>query len=99
MSTMYLNLNDSINLKDIEDCLLQFDKDNQFINYSTGNENFDFFKIQKTNNCNIKIFKHFNKSKIILVSLIDNLLKGAAGQAVQSMNIMCDFDEKKALNL
>ena len=35
--------------------------------------------------------------KLILFSAIDNLIKGAAGQAVQNMNIMCGFDEKEAL--
>ena len=38
-------------------------------------------------------------SKIIIVSLIDNLLKGAAGQAVQSLNIILNLDEKLALNI
>lgn len=37
--------------------------------------------------------------KLILFSAIDNLIKGAAGQAVQNMNIMCGFDEKEALIL
>jgi N-acetyl-gamma-glutamyl-phosphate reductase len=35
--------------------------------------------------------------KLIVLSAIDNLIKGAAGQAVQNMNIMCGFDEKEAL--
>jgi N-acetyl-gamma-glutamyl-phosphate reductase len=35
--------------------------------------------------------------KLIIFSAIDNLIKGAAGQAVQNMNIMCGFDEKEAL--
>ena len=34
---------------------------------------------------------------LIVVSCIDNLKKGAAGQAVQNMNIMCGFDEREAL--
>ena len=37
------------------------------------------------------------KKLVIAVSAIDNLLKGAAGQAVQNMNIMCGFDEKEGL--
>ena len=37
-------------------------------------------------------------SKIVIVSLIDNLLKGASGQAVQCMNIMFDLDEKLGLD-
>ena len=58
----------------------------------------DFFKVQNTNNCYIKLYKHYNETKIILVSLIDNLLKGASGQAVQSMNIMFGFEEYLGLD-
>ena len=53
--------------------------------------------MQNTNNCLIKIFKHHNDKKIIIVSLIDNLIKGAAGQAVQCFNIMSNLDEKLGL--
>ena len=37
--------------------------------------------------------------KIVVTSIIDNLLKGAVGQAVQNMNIMFGLDEKAGLNL
>ena len=56
----------------------------------------DFF-IQNTNKCILKIFKHYDSSKIIIVSLIDNLKKGAAGQAVQCFNLSNGFDESKGL--
>ncbi len=51
-----------------------------------------------SNNCAIgfKIDKRLNR--IVIVSCIDNLVKGAAGQAVQNMNIMCGFDETQGLN-
>ncbi|MBN1354451.1 MAG: N-acetyl-gamma-glutamyl-phosphate reductase [Candidatus Omnitrophica bacterium] len=51
--------------------------------------------VQYTNLCNIGV--KVTGSKIIIVSCIDNLLKGAAGQAVQNMNIMCGFDETEGL--
>ena len=58
----------------------------------------DFFEVQNTNNCIIKFFNHYDSSKIIIVSSIDNLLKGASGQAVQCMNIMFGYDEKLGLD-
>ena len=45
----------------------------------------------------MKIFSDYSKKKIILVSCIDNLVKGASGQAVQNMNLMFDFKETEAL--
>lgn len=58
----------------------------------------DFPRIKdvfKTNFCDIGIKEE--KEAIIIIAAIDNLLKGAAGQAVQNMNIMCKFPEDTAL--
>jgi len=52
--------------------------------------------VQHTNFCDIGI--QDDKDKIIVIACIDNLLKGASGQAVQNMNIMCDFPENTALS-
>ena len=45
-----------------------------------------------------KMFNHYDSSKIIIVSLIDNLQKGAAGQAVQCFNISQGLEEHLGLN-
>jgi N-acetyl-gamma-glutamyl-phosphate reductase len=45
----------------------------------------------------IHITKH--KNKLLITSCIDNLLKGASGQAVQNMNLMFGFDESEGLKL
>ena len=55
------------------------------------------FLVQNTNKCVLKIFKHYDDSKIIIISLIDNLLKGAAGQAVQCFNLSKGFNESSGL--
>ena len=44
-----------------------------------------------TNNCNISVCKSKNKNKIIILSAIDNLIKGGAGQAIQNMNMKFNF--------
>lgn len=53
--------------------------------------------VKGTNFCDISVFLDKRKSSLIIVTAIDNLLKGASGQAVQNMNIMCGFDETTAL--
>ena len=50
-----------------------------------------------TNYCDISIFKDTRTKRIMVFSAIDNLYKGASGQAVQNMNIMFDLNEKTAL--
>ena len=51
-----------------------------------------------TNNCIISVCKSKYKGKIILLSTIDNLIKGGSGQAVQNMNIIYGFNEKEGLH-
>jgi N-acetyl-gamma-glutamyl-phosphate reductase len=36
-------------------------------------------------------------NRVVVVSAIDNLVKGASGQAIQNMNVMCGFDERDGL--
>lgn len=50
-----------------------------------------------TNNCFIHLEKH--KNTLLISSVIDNLLKGASGQAIQNMNLMLGFDETEGLHL
>ena len=50
-----------------------------------------------TNYCNISICKTKYKNKVIILSAIDNLIKGGAGQAVQNLNLHYKFNNKKGL--
>ena len=97
MSTIYCDLNKNVKIDNIIETLKNFDELNTFIKLIDTNDRLDFFSIQNTNFCKIKIFKHYNENKIILVSAIDNLIKGAAGQAVQCLNISENLDETKSL--
>ena len=69
----------------------------EIIKFENDDQRGDFFSIQNTNNCMLKIFDHYDSTKIIIVSLIDNLVKGAAGQAVQNLNNKFNFPEKTGL--
>ena len=57
----------------------------------------DLKQVVNTNKCLIHLEKH--GSKVLITSAIDNLLKGASGQAVQNMNIMFGMDQKTGLQL
>ncbi|GAB3916302.1 N-acetyl-gamma-glutamyl-phosphate reductase [Mucilaginibacter boryungensis] len=61
------------------------------------NRDIDLKQVVNTNKCFIQVKKHGNK--IFIVSIIDNLLKGASGQAVQNMNLMFGFEETAGLKL
>ena len=54
-------------------------------------------QVVNTNQCHIHLHKHHDR--LLITSAIDNLLKGASGQAVQNMNLMFGFDEGAGLHL
>jgi N-acetyl-gamma-glutamyl-phosphate reductase len=82
-------------LEDAESIFYMFYKDAAFT-FVTKN-NIDLKQVINTNKCLLHLEKHRNK--LLIVSVIDNLLKGASGQAVHNMNLMFGLDEKTGLNL
>jgi N-acetyl-gamma-glutamyl-phosphate reductase len=54
--------------------------------------------VKGANTCRISVFKPQDGDIVVVSSVIDNLVKGAAGQAIQNMNIMFDFEESLGLN-
>jgi len=55
--------------------------------------------VRGTNMCRIAVSQAQGSDKLVVLSVIDNLVKGAAGQAIQNMNIMFGLDEVSGLNL
>jgi len=53
--------------------------------------------VRASNNCLIGVFADRLPGRVILVSAIDNLVKGASGQAIQNMNVMCGLPETQGL--
>ncbi|MGL4852170.1 MAG: N-acetyl-gamma-glutamyl-phosphate reductase [Phocaeicola sp.] len=60
-------------------------------------KNLDLKQVVNTNKCLIHLEKHGDK--LLIISCIDNLLKGASGQAVHNMNLMFNLEETVGLNL
>jgi N-acetyl-gamma-glutamyl-phosphate reductase len=54
-------------------------------------------RVRQSNYCDISVHLDLNGSTLIVVSAIDNMIKGAAGQAIQNMNILLGIDEKSGL--
>jgi len=59
----------------------------------------DTRSVRGTNMCRIAVSQSQDSDKLVVLSVIDNLVKGAAGQAIQNMNIMFGLDEASGLNL
>ncbi|MFX5839487.1 Asd/ArgC dimerization domain-containing protein, partial [Acinetobacter baumannii] len=53
--------------------------------------------VKGANTCRISVFRPQGADTVVVLSVIDNLVKGAAGQAVQNMNLMFGLDERAGL--
>ena len=97
LSTIYLQTKKNFNAKKIYHYLKKFHKDNFFIKIAKFNKPISTSDVMNTNFCNISVCRTRKKDRIIITSTIDNLIKGAAGQAVQNMNIAYNFSESLGL--
>ena len=98
LSTIYVDLNKNYDDKKIYKYLLNYYKKDKFIKIFNNNVMINTDAVINTNNCHIGIYNNRFKGQLIIASAIDNLVKGAAGQAVQNFNIKYKFTEDLALN-
>ena len=89
----YLNYDGTI--EDAEKLYKDYYKDNPFTIIS--DKNIDLKQVINTNKCVLHLEKHGNK--LLILSCIDNLVKGASGQAVHNMNLIFGLEETIGLNL
>jgi len=97
LSTIYLNIPKKMNAIKIYKKLKKFYKNKQFIKFAKFNSPISTDDVINSNNCLISVCKSKYKDKIIVLSTIDNLIKGGSGQGVQNMNIIYDFPESRGL--
>ena len=97
VTTIYADLKKSMSVKKIHQYLSQFYKNSNFVKVLPYGKFVNTNDVNNTNNCNINIFSGRYKNQLIIVSSIDNLVKGAAGQAIQNMNIRLGLKETVGL--
>ncbi|MDP2912925.1 MAG: N-acetyl-gamma-glutamyl-phosphate reductase [Candidatus Omnitrophota bacterium] len=95
LSTIYMKLNKKMDVKAVLNIYNNFYKAKPFIRIADEGKLPQVRDVAFTNYCGIGV--KVTGDTLIVVSCIDNLTKGAAGQAVQNMNIMAGFDETEAL--
>ena len=95
--TCYAKLKENISTETIKDAYLKYYKDKYFIRLLKDNLYPETKWVKGSNFIDIGIFKDERTNNVIVSGAIDNLVKGAAGQAVQNMNIMFGLDEKTGL--
>ena len=95
-ATIYV---DAIADFDISALYQKFYANEPFVDILSQGECPEIKSVRSSNICRISFQKQTNSNKIVILSVIDNLVKGAAGQAIQNMNIMMSCDETAGLKL
>ncbi len=97
LSSIYFYTKNKISAKILRNTLIRFYKNDKFIKILQLNTPLGSGNVLNTNNCEISICKTRIKNKYVIFSAIDNLVKGASGQAIQNMNLLYKFSENLGL--
>ncbi len=97
-STIYASLAAGADAEQIRQCLAEAYAGKPFVRLLPKGRFPDTLHVKGTNFCDIGFVADPGSGRLILMSTIDNLVKGAAGQAVQNMNLMFGFDETAGLD-
>jgi N-acetyl-gamma-glutamyl-phosphate reductase len=95
--TAYYNLKVNISEKEIHDLYCKFYENETFIRISAENKFPQIKNIKGTNYCDLGLKIDERTNRLVVISVIDNLIKGASGQAIQNMNLMFDLPESMGL--
>jgi N-acetyl-gamma-glutamyl-phosphate reductase len=98
LSTIYAVPQKGISAEDVRQCLQQRYQDSPFVRILPNGRTPDTRHVNRTNFCDIGFHLDQKYNRLVLLSAIDNLVKGAAGQAVQNMNIMTGYAETAGLD-
>ncbi len=96
LSTIYLTLREPAEPRAIEDCFRRFYSSSPMVRWFGANLPAIQYSV-RTNYCDLGFALAPDRRRLIVVSCLDNLLKGAAGQAVQNMNLLFGWPEQEGL--
>ncbi len=98
LTTIYVGLKEDVSTQDVADVLDSFYADKPFVRIYQKGKLPNTIYVRGTNYCDIGFQVARRTKRLILISAIDNLVKGASGQAVQNMNIMLGLPETAGLD-
>ncbi|MEO8725916.1 MAG: N-acetyl-gamma-glutamyl-phosphate reductase [Acidobacteriaceae bacterium] len=97
LSTIYLRLKQATDTASITSTLQNFFRHTPMVRLHTSPQLPEIQHVVRTNFCDLGFALHADGKRLVVVSCLDNLLKGAASQAVQNMNLMCGWNEEEGL--
>lgn len=98
VSTIYANLSANTDITQIKAGYKKFYENEKFVRVLADGAVSNLKNVKYSNYCDISLHFDERTNRVIVVSAIDNMVKGAAGQAIQNMNILLGFDESSGLD-
>jgi len=99
LSTIYANLKKEVTLPELHSLYSSFYAGEKFVRICPAESLPNISSVCGSNFCDIGLATDPRTKRVIIISAIDNLIKGAAGQAVQNMNILCNWKEETGLQM
>lgn len=93
-ATLYAKLNDELDLQGLYE---KWYANEPFVDVLPEGSHPETRSVKTSNMCRIAVHKPSDNQQLVILSVIDNLVKGAAGQAIQNMNLMLDLNETLSL--
>jgi len=97
-ATLYAELTTELSLEDIQGIYEKRYENEPFVDVMPLGSHPETRSVKGSNYCRIALHKQVGSNTIIVLSVIDNLVKGASGQAVQNMNLMFGLEEHAGIN-
>ncbi len=99
VSTMYIRRTGTVSAEELRQGYRDFYKDEPFVTILPAGSFPDTAHVRGTNMCTVSVEVDERTDQIIIMSSLDNLVKGASGAAVQNMNLMTGLDETAGLQM
>ncbi len=99
LSTIYARLNDGVTEEQIRAAYEAAYQNEKFVRVMPKGQAVNIRHVQCSNYCDIQLYVDTHTGLLVVTSVIDNMVKGAAGQAIQNMNLLCGFDEAAGLDM
>ena len=99
LSTIYARLKPGASLGAVRAAYEKAYADEQFVRLLPEGVGVDIRNIQCSNYCDIQLYADEHTGLLIVTAVIDNMVKGAAGQAIQNMNLLCGIEESAGIDM
>ena len=92
-------MNEGVTLEQVRGIYERVYKDEPFVRVLAPGKEVNIRHVRCSNYCDIQLYADTHTGLLIVTSVIDNMVKGAAGQAIQNMNLLCGLPETTGLDM